>query len=462
MEAITIQEAARFMHAQCSDMDETLRISEVCIDTRTITPGCLFWAIRGERFDGHDFIAKAYELGAVGAVSDHPIPGLRNLLVVQDTRQALLDLASGYRDRFRVMLVGVTGSVGKTSTKEMIAAILSAKGKTLKTEGNRNNEIGMPLALLGLDSSHQNAVMEMGMSGPGEIRALSQVCRPAVGVITNIGVSHLENLGSRENILKAKLEITDGMAQDAPLILNADNDLLSGVSGMLEHPVIYYGIDNRRADVTAADIRPKDGGTAFTIQFYGRSIPAWLPLVGRHNVYNALAGFCVGLVENMEPEIIVKAMRLYKNSGLRQNIRQHRGVTIIADCYNASPDSMRSAIDVITNIECTGRRICVFGDMLELGAISEEAHEEIGKAVTRANVDLLACFGEQSRAIRRGALLAGMKNVRHFAEKEELSRWLADTLRPGDAVIFKASRGIALEEVVSQTAQYLDERSMES
>ncbi|MFZ2538529.1 MAG: UDP-N-acetylmuramoyl-tripeptide--D-alanyl-D-alanine ligase [Oscillospiraceae bacterium] len=424
-------------------------VNSVCIDTRKIEKGCLFVAIKGDNFDGHDFIEKAFELGVAGVVSQNPVPNHDEVILVNDTRKALLDLAAYYRSLFNIFTVGVTGSVGKTSTKEMIYAILSEKGDTLKTEGNFNNEIGMPLTMFRLDQSFKNAVFEMGMSSFGEISALTKVCKPNVGVITNIGVSHIEILGSRENIRKAKLEIIDGMTYDAPLVLNADDDMLSTINNEYDHPVVYYGIETP-ADITASDIKQIKNSTEFLINYYGKSIKAIIPTIGKHNIYNALAGFCVGLIAEMEPDDIVRGMKFYKNSGLRQNTSTVNGIKLVADCYNASPDSMVAALDVITNIECTGKRICVLGDMLELGEFSSDAHIEVGKAVARTSVDTLICYGDEAKNIKRGAMMVGMKNVLHFDDKQNISDYLIKNAQQGDAIIFKASRGMKLEEVIIQ------------
>lgn len=449
MEMLSLKRLADAIGADCPNpvVAEKIFIDNVCTDTRKLQPGCLFIAIKGERFDGHDFIPQAIEGGAAGIISSVNIEGRNDVILVEDTRKALLKLAKFYKSLFNVFTVGVTGSVGKTSTKEMIYAILSFQEKTLKTQGNFNNEIGLPMTCFELDSSYKNAVFEMGMSDFGEIDALSDVCRPTVGVITNIGVSHIEILGSRENILKAKLEITNHMPHDAPLILNADDDMLKNVNISCENPVITYGIEEA-ADVTASDLVTEDNETHFVIHFYGKTINAVIPTIGKHNVYNALAGFCVGLVADKKPETIVKAMQLYQNAGLRQHTTVENGVTVIADCYNASPVSMSAALDVITNIQCTGKRVCVFGDMLELGSFAEEAHLEVGRSVARTRVDALLCYGEAARDIKRGAVMVGMKNVHHFEDKEQMAKCLFELLKPGDVVIFKASRGIKLEDAI--------------
>lgn len=444
MEQLSLKTLADAISAPC---EGDAMVTGVCIDTRELKKGDLFIAIRGERVDGHDLIDQAFEKGAAGAVSARPIANHPEVILVDDTIKALMALAKYYRSLFSVFTVGVTGSVGKTSTKEMIYSILRHEQKTLKTKGNSNNEIGLPLTVFELDSSYKSAVFEMGMSDFGEISSLAKICRPSVGVITNIGVSHIETLGSRENILKAKLELADEMPHDAPLILNADDNLLRTVSAISEHPVVYYGIDSI-GDVTASDICQNGNETSFTISFYGKSMKAVIPTIGRHNVYNALAGFCVGWVSGMRPENIIPAMGLYQNEGLRQNVTVENGVTIIADCYNASPNSMAAALDVINSIDCKGKRICVFGDMLELGELSEEEHLEVGREVARSRVSSLLCFGDEARTIKRGAMMVGMKNVLHFTEKQALADQLYDQLKEGDAVIFKASRGMKLEGVI--------------
>lgn len=432
-------------------------IESICIDTRKIEPDCLYIAIKGENFDGHTFIEQALQSGANAVLSEKPIEGESRIIVVKNTKQALLDLAKYYKSLFHVFTVGVTGSVGKTSTKEMIYTILNAKGKTLRTQGNFNNEIGMPMTLFALQKEYENAVLEMGMSDFGEISALTKVCTPNVGVITNIGVSHIETLKTQENILKAKLEITQGMEHDAPLVLNADDPFLQKVVTMVDRPIIYYGIDVP-ADITATDIVQGEASTSFVIHYYGQSIKANIPTIGKHNIKNALAGFCVGLLADIPPEQIASSMKWYKNANMRQNVSVVNNITVIADCYNASPDSMNAAIDVISSTSCSGKRYCVLGDMLELGEISEQAHVEVGKAVARSKVDVLLCLGEQAKEIKRGAIVIGMKNVIHFEEKQSLIDYIIANLSPGDAIIYKASRGMKLEEVMQVVNEFWQEK----
>lgn len=431
-------------------------ITGVKTDSRQIVPGDLFVAIKGERADGSDYIPQVLEKGAAAVFSEKPYCDPR-VIVVENSVRALMDAAKAYRKMFFPFLVGVTGSVGKTSTKEMIYAVLSSRHKTLKTEGNHNNEIGMPLTLFELDDSFRYAVIEMGMCNFNEITELSKVARPNVGVITNIGVSHIEVLGSRENILKAKLEIVNGMSSDAPLILNIDDDMLRKAADTLDRPVMTYGV-NAPAEITAANIRVNGYSTEFDIVAYGQTYHAAIPTIYRHNVYNALAAFAVGLTVDMTPQEIIKGLASYQNAAMRQEIRTVGAYRFIVDCYNASPDSMRAALGVLSDIEDggKGRRIAVLGDMLELGEISEQQHYEIGALAARSKLDLLICVGDMARHIKRGAIATGMRNVMMFEDKTLAADHLAKLLLPGDVVLFKASRGVALEQVVDAVTAAVD------
>ena len=424
-------------------------ISAVSTDTRTIKKGCLFIAIVGEKFDGHQFISKAFEQGAAAVISRIPVDTDRPVILVEDTRKAYGALAAYYRSLFPVFLVGVTGSVGKTSTKEMIYTVMSQKYHVLKTQGNFNNDIGLPKTLLEMDSGHTGAVIEMGMSALGEISYLSQIAKPNLGVITNIGVSHLENLGTRDNILKAKLEILDGMDDSAKLILNKDNDKLASLENVMKDRIRYFGIENP-ADVTAEEICQQGNSTVFTVVYEGRRYPAKIPAIGIHNVYNALAGFLVGIEIGLTPHEIIASYENYQNSGMRQNVTEYDGIKVIADCYNASPDSMKAAIEVISHVECTGKRIAVLGDMLELGQLSAQFHKEVGKMVANSKIDLLLCYGTEALHICEGAKQAGFGEVFHFHSKENMVSYIKSVLQKGDAIIFKASRGVCLEEVMEK------------
>lgn len=420
--------------------------TSVCTDTRKIVPGCLFIALRGENFDGNLFAEKAIESGAFCAVTESD----RNLgdrqIIVENTRTALLKLAGYYRSLFNIPFVGVTGSVGKTTTKEMIHTVLSAKYKTLKNEGNLNNEIGVPLTLFNLDSSHEAAVIEMGMNNFGEISRITAAVRPDAAVISNIGVSHIENLGSREGILKAKLEILEGMKSDAPLIFNGDDDMLTKADTG-EHPVTFYSISHSSCAFMAHNITSTGVETAFTCSFPGGSVKVRLPFTGRHNISNALAAVAAGEKFGIPAAEGLEALKNYKTVGMRQKIESKYGITFIEDCYNASPDSQAAAMSVLGSMNCE-RKIAVVGDMLELGDYSETAHRLVGEYAAQNKIDILFTFGKFSRYAAQCAKENGVARVYSFDDKFELRDAVAGELKAGDAVLYKASRGMKLEEVI--------------
>lgn len=421
-------------------------INEVCTDTRALVPGCLFICIEGERFDGHDFAKAALENGAAAVMCSRDT-GSANQIMVGDTREALLKLAGYYRRLFPIPVVGVTGSVGKTTTKDMTHAVLSSKFKTLKNEGNLNNEIGLPKTLLKLDDSYEAAVVEMGMSAAGEISRLSHAAAPTMGIIGNIGVSHLEKLGTRENILRAKLEITDGMDDDAPLILNGDDERLYNAK-IQGRPVYYYGIDNKFCRFKAYDIVTDGEGSSFTLDFGCGEQSVRIPVVGIHNIYNALAAFTAGFLISVEPEAAADALSRYEPSGMRQRIRKTAGITFIEDCYNASPDSVRAALSALAGIKA-GRRFAVLGDMLELGSVAKETHRQTGLYAARYGIDAVYTYGELSNNTAEAARSGGIAVVECFKDKKELANRLLETVREGDAVLVKASRAIRLEDVLN-------------
>lgn len=428
-----------------------IKVTGVCTDTRAIAPGCLFIALRGERFDGHDYIEAAFAKGARAAVSEKPVEDAHGpVIVVRDTRAALLHLAQAYRLLFGLPIAAVTGSVGKTSTKETVYAVLSRRFKTLKNEGNHNNEIGMPMSVFGLDRTFGAAVFEMGMSGFGEISRLSRVAQPDIGVITNIGVSHIGKLGSRENILKAKLELLDGMKQGGDLVLNGDNDLLwdyiGQARGRLPIEITVYGVTSRDG-VYAENIEENETGSSFDIRFAGGSVRARMPVPGRHNVFNALAAFCVGQKLGISPQEAVEGLAAYRPSGMRQKVERVRGVAFVEDCYNASPDSMKAAFDVLNTIR-RGRVIAVLGDMLELGDASQGAHMQVGRDAAGV-ADILLTTGDDARYCCEGFREAASPGAEccFFEDRQALANALLGLLREGDTVLFKASRGLKMEEI---------------
>ncbi len=426
-----------------------VEVTGVSTDTRTIEKGMLFVAVRGESFDGNDFIDAAAEKGAAAVISDraegagdHQV----TVILVDDSRRAQLALAHHHRMKFPLKLVGVTGSVGKTSTKDMVYAVLSAKYETLRTEGNFNNDIGLPRTLFRLNGSYGAAVIEMGMSDLGEISVLSEAAAPDICIITNIGWCHIENLGTRENILRAKLEILDGASPEAPLILNGDDEYLKTVE-LPGRRIIRYG-RGENCEVRAEDIIQTAGGQEFTLVYSGRRYPAKLPVVGEHHVMNALAAFAAGIEAGMTAEEIVPAFLRYEASGMRQKIEKRGDITVILDCYNASPTSMESSLSVLGGMKCPGRKCAVLGDMLELGEMSAELHAGVAEHVMK-NADCAFLYGAEMAHCRERLEREGFE-VHHSTDKPALTAELLEWLRPGDMVLFKGSRGMRMEEIAEK------------
>ena len=416
-------------------------ILDVTTDTRNIPENSIFIALKGEKFDGNDFINEAFEKGAKACIADKraKLKDHKNLILVEDTGKALLNLANYYRSLFSTKIVAITGSVGKTTTKEMIASVLEEDYKTLKTKGNLNNLIGLPKTLFELEDDTQAAVLEMGMSELNEISQMSLCANAHVGVITNVGTSHLETLKTRENILKAKMEITHGLSYNSPLIINVDNDLLSTVNTREFH-IITYGIHNEKAQVRGCDITSDGVNTTFNIVTKKEKLTATIPCVGEHNVLNALCAYAVGKCFLMSDEKILKGLLNYTPSGMRQRIKKVGEITIVEDCYNASVDSMTAAIKTLSSLKSDGKKIAVLGDMLELGDFSQSAHEQIGKLCQEQKIDIVLTFGEMAKYI----------GGKHFDSKKDLAFYLKQTAKDGDVIWFKASRGMKFEEIIEE------------
>lgn len=419
-------------------------ISSISTDSRDCNGVSVFIAISGEKFDGNKFIPSAIEGGASGYISDGrcDFTDCRFALKVADTRKALLDLAAAYRRKFDISIVGLTGSVGKTTTKEFISAVLETERNIIKTQGNFNNEIGLPFTMFGIRSEHEIGVIEMGMSNFGEISRLTGCARPDVAVITNIGESHIEYLGSREGILQAKSEIFEGLAKDGVAILNGDDDLLFGIKGTLPFKTIYYGIENAACDVVAGNIETGSKGISFTVDGRGYSIN----LPGKHNVLNALCAIAVGRHYGLDDESIRRGLASYESIGIRQSITEKNGIKVITDCYNAAPKSVRAAIDVLTTV-ASGRKIAVLGDMAELGEHSADYHKEIGAYAALNGIDELILIGKFAEYTSSGA--KGCK-VRICDDNDDIERYLDSVLTSGDTVLFKGSRVMRLEEVANK------------
>ena len=434
-----IPTSARFINAD--------RISS---DTRTITPGCIFIAFKGDRFDGHNFVHDAVVKGAVAAITEYPV-GEEPCIVVESTHRAILEIAAHYRRKFTLKLVGITGSVGKTTTKEMTALALSSKYETLKTEGNHNNEIGMPFTLLKLSPYHKAAVIEMGMSHFGEIERLSKTCRPTIAVITNIGWSHAENLGSQEGILKAKLEILTGAEPSAPLIINGDDPLLYPLTRKItDREIISCGAKNKDCTYVAENILSEADSVSFDIVKSGEKLgEIKLPCPGVHHVIDALIAYAAAVKAGCDGTAVCRKLESFRLDGLRQHIEHRKGQTLIIDCYNAAPNSMMAAIDVLcdTKPASGGKRVAVLGDMLELGSMSPELHKRVGEYAAEKGIDMLVCYGSYAAYMAKSAEALGIPCC-CSSDKETILNFLNFKLKEGDVVLFKASRGIHMEEII--------------
>lgn len=442
MKTLTLSQAAKAVNGKLRGEG---CFTGVYTDSRKPVKGGLFIALEGERFDGHDFIKNAAADGAAAVLCRKEADTSLPVICVEDTKKALLALAAYYRELFDITVVGLTGSVGKTTTKEMTALVLSSEFETVKTQGNLNNDIGMPMTLFNINESTEAAVIEMGMNHKGEISTLTNVSKPDVSIITNIGVSHIENLGSRENILLAKLEILEGMKTGAPLIVNGDNDLLKAVVRD-DYDIVYFGVENEACQVRAVDIEMNDTQTVCSILYQDKKYKCIVPVAGIHNVYDALAAFAAGVKLGIAPEKAAAAIAEYVPAGMRQKTVVKNGITFIEDCYNASPDSVKAGINTLSGMNAK-RKIAVLGDMLELGDYSETAHRETGRYASENGADVLFAYGTAS-AFTADEAKSKMKDVYHFTDEALLAAALSDFIKDGDAVLFKASRGMKLENII--------------
>ena len=424
-------------------------IDLVTTDSREVRPGCIFVAFPGEKFDGHDFAAKALEEGAEYVVLNHPVQDVPagKCFLCPDSYRAMMMMGANYRRQFSPKVVGVTGSVGKTTTKQMTYAAIAGFGNTIKTEGNQNNELGLPRTMFRIGKETEYAVVEMGMSHRGEIERLSRCARPDVGIITCIGVSHIGNLGSQENICKAKLEICEGLPNGAPLVLNGDDPFLRAAK-LPEHVhPVWFSLGDENADVCALSIRQETDGMSFVLedQEHGTFVVN-IPAMGRHNVANALAAYCAATRLGCDAKRVIRGLSNFEQTGRRQKVVDSEGVTVIEDCYHANPDSMKAALAMFKDFPCK-RRFALLGDMLELGNLSREAHEELGRLAAESGLYCLITYGEQAK---RTAVVAAAKGVEtlHADSYREAADALLDRVQPGDAVLVKASHGMALEKVL--------------
>lgn len=453
MRGMTMEKIAAACRGVYSGPEEcrALEVSMITTDSRQIEENCLFVAIRGARVDGNDFVEAAYAEGALGCLSEkEPEDKTKPYIVVESCFQALRDMAKLYRSQMQdIKIVGITGSVGKTTTKEMIAAVLSEHFRTLKTQGNFNNEVGVPLTLFRLRKEHEVAVVEMGISDFGEMSRLSGMVRPDSCVITNIGQCHLENLKDRDGVLRAKTEIFTSMNPEGKIYLNGDDDKLVNVPDNGQNEITFFGVQNT-SGVYAKNIRNLGlRGTEVTVVSSQGEFEVMIPVPGKHMVLNALSAAAIALDFGMEPEEICRGIAKFKPVGGHSSIVTTDKFTILNDCYNANPVSMKAGLDVLS--EVSGRRVAIVGDMFELGEGEAKMHEEIGAYAESKGIELLVCIGELAKNCLNGTGEAGEHATLavHYPTKEEAVADLPKLLRKGDTILVKASHGMHFEKIVA-------------
>ena len=422
----------------------------VTTDTRTVGEDDLFAALKGEKFDGHDFIEQAVSDGAAGVIVEDAArlypDGDYTIFVVKNTRKAYQDLALFHRRRFSIPVVAVTGSAGKTSTRALIATVLEQKYNVLQTEKNFNNEIGLPRTLLQLTKEHGVCVVELGMRGLGQIKELADIAEPTVGVVTNVGKSHIELLGSQAQIAKAKGELVEALGSDGTAVLNQDDKRVAAMAGKCKGKVVGFGIIND-APVMAGTIKNSEKGLSFTCRCFDQVIDVHMAVIGTHNVYNALAAVAVGRLLGLSEHQMQKGLAEYKGVPMRQELVNIDNVVFVNDAYNANPASMKEAVDTLVTLT-GGRKIAVLGGMLELGDWAEKEHEKIGTYLADKKVDILIALGDEARFMAKAAKAAGMNEVYTVTTHAEAAAVLRRIMRQGDTVLLKGSRDFAMEKIL--------------
>ena len=446
MRNITIGDILKMTGAEASfEIDENARVCNISNDSRDIKEDTIYAAIVGERLDGHDFARAALENGAIAAIVEKRVT--EKDILVKDTRRALKDIAMGYRSRFDIPFLAVTGSSGKTTTKDMLYFAVSESRKTLRNLGNLNSEIGLPMTVFNLDESHECAVLEMGMYVQGEIDYLAEIVKPHFAIITNVGVAHIQSAGSRENILKAKMEIANYMTQSDVLLINGDNDMLQTVdTGAIKPSVYKYGLEEHN-DIRLISYETTESGMKIRADILGKITEYEIPTLGIHNIYNSLSVMGLCSLMGLDMKKSAEGLRKYQPSKYRMEIKSVSGKTLIEDFYNANPDSLRASIETFRQMQGE-RKVAVLADMLELGAISEKEHMNAGIQASEI-FDVIICIGSDAKYIGKGAIENGFDKGRvyYFANNEEAVSEINSILRPGDAVLMKGSRGMKLEEV---------------
>ncbi len=450
MEKISISEILRATEGTLLSGNTDDFVTSVSIDSRKINKGCLFVPLKGEKVDGHDYIKEAFRLGAsvsLCEIGNEKVAGVCGQLIeVQNTLTALQKLAAYYRSKFSIPIIGVTGSVGKTTTKEMIASVLSENLKVLKTQGNYNGQIGLPLTIFELDHSYQAAVIEMGISKPGEMDRLNEIANPDIGVITNIGLSHIENFKSIENTRDEKLKIVSG--ENKRLYVNGDSPLLTNIEDKNKALITYFGI-NGAYPYKCQEIYTDEEQTGFVLSTSQLRDNIIIPCLGLHNVYNALATIAIARDMGLHLEDIKRGLLNFRNADRRQHIIKFKDIILIDDSYNASPDSIKSSVSILKNIKSSGKNIVVIADMLELGDRSKEIHFETGRYIAMEKIDVLITIGENSKYLSDGAQCVNQEIItRHCSDNIEAFQKISEVISSGDKILIKGSRGMHTDEIV--------------
>ncbi len=458
MKNLTVEDILKVTKGELIIGNEKLECENFSRDTRNIQKGDTYVAIKGENFDGNIFWKDAFKSGADCVIvqdiefSNEELKEFDNktIIKVADTMQALYEIASYKRKINNIPVVAITGSVGKTSTKDMVASVVSQKYKTLKTIGNNNNNIGLPFTILRL-KDEEIMILEMGMNHFGEIHLLSKIAKPNICVITNIGTSHIGNLGSKENILKAKLEILDG-ADNPTIIINNDDELLHKwyLENKNSRKIITYGIENK-SDIMAEDMILEQEKSTYKCNIDGKEIDVEVPIAGRHFVLNSLCATTVGITLNIDSRKIINGIKNVELTKKRMDIKEINGIKVINDAYNASPEAMKASLNYLSSFK-DNRKIAVLGDMFELGEYAEKLHRLVGEEVYKNNIDILVCAGENSKLIADEALKNGMKkeNIHYFEDKGNVLGFLKNEIKSGDVVLFKASNGMKFYELADR------------
>ncbi|HTH20226.1 MAG TPA: UDP-N-acetylmuramoyl-tripeptide--D-alanyl-D-alanine ligase [Candidatus Udaeobacter sp.] len=450
MNPLTLFQIAQLAGASLSSGDGTAVINKVSSDSRMIKPGELFVALRGENFEGHDFVEASAKAGATGALVElnwtGNVPNNFALLRATDTLQAYQKLAANYRRSLALKVLAITGSNGKTSTKDFAASVLARRFRVTKTEGNFNNHVGLPRTILEATSDDEVAVWEIGMNHPGEIAALSKIATPDAAIITNIGVAHIEFMGSREAIATEKGALAEAIGPQGTVVLNADDPFSEGIAARTRAKVVFAGTTG--GAVQAIEIRQGTEGSEFTIVEGAHRCRAQLPVAGSHMVQNALLAVASGRAFGLSIEDCAAGLAAAPLTKARLQIKEIGGVHFLDDSYNANPDSMKAALRTLVELDTEGKRIAVLGEMRELGAESERGHREIGETAATLGVEQLITIGDVAKLIAEGARAAGLNKVSSARSTAEAARLLGEIAEPGDLVLIKGSRAARTEEVI--------------